>query len=120
MNSEIFFVPNTPKMSLPNYLLELVECSDTKERSLYLNNVGWLVNELWNEIISKNRNDKGIRITIANSLGIYDTSIYGYKNNRKSISVNMLYHFILLWARHCKKTGVDVKQKWEQLYMRND
>jgi hypothetical protein len=113
-------IPEEPRIPLYNYLLDLVESRDKKEASVYITNCGWLVEELWNDIIPKNRQGKKTRYEIANILDISSTMIYAYKNNRKAISVQMLYKLLLLWKGQCKKTDYDVQKKWQQLFELDD
>jgi len=109
-------VPEEPRIPLYNYLLDLVESRDKKEASIYINNCGWLVEELWNEIMFENRQSKHTRFEIAKILDISPTMIYAYKTNRKAISIQMLYQFLLLWKDYCKKTDYGVQRKWRQLF----
>ncbi|MFH1685092.1 MAG: DUF763 domain-containing protein [Candidatus Micrarchaeota archaeon] len=51
-------IPEEPRIPLYNYLLDLVESRDKKEASVYITNCGWLVEELWNDIMPKNRQGK--------------------------------------------------------------
>lgn len=113
-------IPENPRITLDNYLLELVEDKDRKEASLYLNNTGWLIAELWSDILNNSKDIKQTRMEIGKSLGVHTKAIYGYKNNKKAISIDVLYHLLLLWKKYCKKTNSDVKKKWQQLYERDD
>lgn len=113
-------IPSKPSIPLDNYLLDLIEDSDNKEASVYLNNVGWFVEDIWNDILPKDRTGKMIRRSITDSLGVCPSIIYAYKNNRKAISINMLYTLLLLWGKHCNKTNIEVEGKWQVLYKQND
>ena len=109
-------IPTKPKMPLNNYLLDLLSKSDGKERSVYLNNVKEQIQEIWAELIKSNPRSLGVRKIIPERLGIHSGTIYGYKNGRKSISIQMLYQLLVIWKEKCNKTEAELKKIWDKIY----
>lgn len=104
-------IPNEPKIPLYNYLLDLTNESDGKENSIYLNNVNNFIKDIWNEIIKRVE-----REIISKELGIHKNTIYGYKNGKKAISIQMLYKMLLLWKKYCNKKDKDTEDIWNNIF----
>jgi len=100
-------IPDKPNISLHNYLLDLINESDGKENSLYLNNVNPFIKEVWVEII---KNNKKVREFIPNKLNITPSVLYAYKNGRKAISIQMLYKLISLSNKNVNKIWDNIFQ----------
>lgn len=111
-------IPDEPKIRLNNYLLDLVSKTDKKENSIYLKNVGNFIKEIWNELV-KNRKKLNVREFIPRELGVSASVFYGYKNNRKAISIQMLYKLLVLWKRYCNKSDKELRQKWDEIFNSN-
>lgn len=109
-------IPTGPRISLNNYLLDLVSKSDDKECSVYLNNVEKQIQKIWGEIIKKNPRSLQLKKIMPERLRIHPSTIYGYKNGRKAISIQMLYQLLIIWKEKCNKTETEFRKKWNEIY----
>lgn len=109
-------IPTNPKISLDNYLLDLVSESDGKESSLYLNNTSNEIQKIWMEMIKSNPRNLQVRKIVPERLKIHPNTIYGYKNGKKAISIQMLYQLLIIWREKCNKTENEFKKKWNEIY----
>jgi len=109
-------IPDEPKIPLDNYLLDLTDKEDGKENSVYLRNVEDFIEEIWGEMVTDNWKELDVRRLIRDELGVSVGVFYGYKNNRKSISIGMLYRLLILWKRYCNKTDYELQQKWDKIF----
>lgn len=114
-----FNISIKPKISLGNYLLDLVTESDGKNSSLYLKNVESFIQEIWEELTKSNWRKLRLRRLVPRRLGIDLAMIYSYKNGKKGISIQTLYQLLLLWQEYCQKTPNALNQKWDEIYKSN-
>lgn len=112
--SEIKNIPDEPKISIENYLLDLVSESDGKESSLYLKGIEKFIQKIWQEMVHGNWRE--LKIVIPETLNIHPMSFYAYKNGRKAISIQMMYKLLLLWKIYCQKSNKDVEKIWNEIY----
>jgi len=112
-------IPNGPKIPLPNYLLNLVDETDGKESSLYLNGVEGIIQDIWREIIRNNWRTLHVRRFIPEKLGIHSGGVYSCKNGKKGISIQMLYELLVMWKELCDRTDTDLREKWDKVFESN-
>jgi len=118
-NTIIQNIPEKPMIPLHNFLLDLIDDSDGKEKSIYLNNTSNLLKEIWSEIIFMNWRILNVRDFIPNNFGITTSTFYGYKNGRKNISIPIMYNLICQWRVLCNKELDDVDKKWDEVFNKN-
>ncbi len=107
-------IPHKPRIPLPNYLLDLMERSDGKESSIYIDGAEKVIKSIWPDII-----ESGNRIKACGTLNIHPNSIYAYKNGEKGISIQNLYKLLNFWSR-LPHSGIEtVKGLWEEVYYRD-
>ncbi len=106
--------PNKPKIDLENYLLSLVEKSDRKESSIYINGIHPIIQKIWEDIVSS-----GKRKEVIKELPVHANSIYGYKNGKKNISIQLLWKLINLWIVHCEKDESEKDKLWDDIFRKN-
>jgi len=109
-------IPDEPRVFLGNYLLDLVNESDTKERSLYVNNVETIIGDLWGDIVGCNYRDLDVMNLIPEKLGVTNSVFYGYKNGKKRISIQILHKLLLIWQEYCDKSDDEVGEKWDEIF----
>lgn len=109
-------IPSRPEIPLRNYLLELVGKSDGKESSLYLNGIEKFIREMWNDIVQSNWRKLDVREFVPEKLGVHYTTMYGYKNAKKAIPIQILHRLALLWKEQCNKSEQELNEKWNEIY----
>lgn len=112
-------VPKNPQIPLSNYLLDLVNDSDGKESSLYLNGVEVFIQSIWTEMVKTNWRKLNVRKFIPQKLGIHHAGFYSYKNGNKGIAIQMLYKLLQAWKELCGKTDKELINKWGEIFKSN-
>lgn len=102
-------------LKLNNYLLKLVDKSDTVGNSLYLYNVENIIKQAWKEIIDKKKKI-GVRKIVPEKLKLEPTHLYAIIKGKRGISIQSLYQLLNLWKEYCIKTSEDVNQIWNEIY----
>jgi len=74
------------------------------------------IQKIWSEIVRKNWKKLNVRRLIPKELGVTTSVFYGYKNGKKSISIQMLYKLLILWKKYCNKTEKEVQEKWNGIF----
>ncbi|MBI5222884.1 hypothetical protein HY990_00525 [Candidatus Micrarchaeota archaeon] len=107
---------------LGNYLVDLLDSDDKKESSLYLNNAGWLVREIWCDLLLYSPNFNQTRLSLSIALGISNNSgaLYAYKNNRKAISIETLLILLYFWKHCLNKSDADLHKRLDEFFYRED
>lgn len=109
-------IPESPKIKLRNYLLDLLTKNDSKERSLYLVGVSPFIKEIWQEIIKSN-SKLNVRELIPTKFGITTGTLYNrYMNCKRSVPIQFIYKLLLLWKDVCNKNKKQLKHKWDELF----
>jgi len=108
-------LPSEPKVPLPNYLLNLIDEKDSKEKSIYLINVEGFIKEIW-EDIKKVKKRPSIRKLISEKLEISVDFFYKCKNGKKKISITLLFKLLQLWKVICHKTEKELERKWNEIF----
>jgi len=112
-------IPDETKIPLKNYLLNLVNETDEKESSIYVNGVGHFIQKIWSEIAKNNWRKLKVRKLISERLGIGHGGFYDCKNGKKAISIQTLYKLLLLWREFCNKNNAELNEKWDEVYSIN-
>ncbi len=112
-------IPDKPRITLENYLLDLVSDRDGKESSLYINGAEDFIQEIWSEIVQNNWRKINVRKFIPEKLGVSYGMIYKYKNGKKAISIQKLYELLLLWQEYCNESDKSVSKKWSFIFESN-
>ena len=109
-------IPEKPKIPLNNYLLELLDEEDGKEKSIYLNNAESIIREIWDEIIQNSWRKLNVRKYIPENFGVTSSVFYDYKNGKKNISIKHMYCLIKTWQKLCNKDEDEIKTKWDEIF----
>lgn len=112
-------IPQKPQIPLSNYLLDLVNDSDGKESSLYLNGVETFIQSIWTEMVKTNWRTLNVRKFIPQKLGIHHAGFYSYKNGKKAIAIQMLYKLLQAWKEIRGKTDKELINKWGEVFKSN-
>jgi len=112
-------IPKQPQLPLPNYLLDLVDESDGKESSLYLNGVDHFIQDIWSEMIKSNWRTLNVKEFIPRKLNIHYAGLYSYKNGKKGIAIQMLHKLLKEWKELCGKSNVEFINKWDSMFKNN-
>lgn len=107
---------STPQVRLGNYLLNLVDDSDGKETSVYVLGAEKFVRGVWGDMIKQNYRTLQVRKFVPSKLGVHPIMLYGYKNRKKAISVQLLHRLLGLWGEVCRKDPQEVHKKWDEIY----
>jgi len=109
-------IPEKPRIPLDNYLLDLIDNEDGKEKSIYLNDAESIIKDLWYEIIQNNWRKINVRQFIPKNFGVTASVFYGYKNGKKRISITNMYRLIEVWQHYCEKDKDEINAKWNEIF----
>lgn len=112
-------IPDAPKTSLGNYLLDLTSKEDKKEAFLYLNDIECFIEEIWNDIVEAEMGDLNIREFIPKKLNICSSTLYGYKNGRKAVPIQKVFKLLEIWEDKTGKSKKELEKKIEHLHELN-
>ncbi len=102
-------------MGFNNYLLQLVDENDTIGNSLYLYDIGHIINSLWNEII-KTKKKVNIRKLVPEVFGLEPTYLYAIMKNKRGISIQSAYKLLKLWETFCNKQDNEITKQWNNIH----